>query len=54
MNKGGQEKCKISATRGTGKLNNRKTDPALQEVIERWDSLPESVRKAISALAQTV
>jgi len=54
MNKCGQEKCKISAKRGTGKPNICKTDPDLLMVVERWSSLPKSVHKAIIAMVETV
>jgi hypothetical protein len=50
----GQEKCKKSASRGTEKQNIRKTDPGLQAVIERWDSLPDAIRDAILALVKTL
>ena len=49
----GQEKYKISAIRGMKKLNIRKTDPALQVVIYRWDSLSEAIRLAITAMVRT-
>ena len=29
-------------------------DPALKLLIDRWDSLPEAIRKAITAMVETV
>jgi hypothetical protein len=49
-----QQNREKSAKRDGKSRNLRETDPALQEVMNRLDSQPETIRNAIMAMVETL